>query len=66
MKYTAIGEILGLLFVAIFAYLFLNNSKMELMDIVRLIGILYLPQRICLYLQCKMMIRKRKMEDEKG
>lgn len=67
MKYTVIGEILGLLFVAIFAYLFLNNEKMELMDVVKIIGILYVPQRICLFLQCKMMIENiRKMEDEKS
>ena len=66
MKYTVIGEILGLSAVVILTYLFMNSREMKLVDMMKMVGILYLPQRIALYLQCKYLMAGviKKIEDE--
>ena len=67
MKYSIIGEILGLLFVVFLTYLFMNSREMKLVDMMKVVGVLYLPQRICLFLQCKYLVAGmiKEMEDEK-
>ena len=66
-KYFLIGEGLGLLFIISLTYLFLNNRELSLVDMMKMVGILYIPQRIALYLQCLSLVedRFRKMKDEK-
>ena len=68
MKYTVVGEVFGLLFVISLTYLFLNSREMKLVDMVRIIGVLYIPQRVALFLQCKYMMAGifKKVEDERS
>ena len=50
----------------ILTYLFMNSREMKLVDMMKMVGILYLPQRIALYLQCKYLMAGviKKIEDE--
>ena len=67
MKYSIIGELLGVLFITSLVYVYMNSREIELIDMIKMIVILYVPQRIALYLQCKSLVDKklRKTEDEK-
>ena len=66
MKYSVIGEILGLLFVIGLTNFFMNSEKSELVDMMKMICVLYLPQRIALYLQCKSMVSGMKRKELKN
>ena len=67
--YFLIGEGLGVMFIISLIYLFLNNRELSLIDMIKMVGILYVPQRIGLYLQCKNLVDRkiRRMEvEERG
>ena len=67
MRYSVIGEILGFSCAAAIAYYFLNDTGASMFQMARIMLLLYIPQRICLFLQCKYLMAGiiKKMEDGK-
>ncbi len=65
MKYSIIGEILGLLFITSLVYVYINNREIELIGMLKMVVVLYVPQRIALYLQCKSLVDKKIRQMEK-
>ncbi len=68
MKYSIIGELFGVLFVASLVHGYMNSRELELIVMLKMVVVLYVPQRIALYLQCKSLVDKklRQMEDEEN
>ncbi len=65
MKYSIIGELLGVLFVTSLVYVFMNSRELELIVMLKMVVVLYVPQRIALYLQCKSLVDKKLRQMEK-
>ena len=59
---------MGLLFVIGLTNFFMNSREIQLVDMMKMICILYIPQRIALYLQCKSLVDQkiRKMEKKQN
>ena len=68
MKSMLTGEILGICFAVGVAYYLLNDTGASLLQMAKVMLLLYIPQRICLFLQCKYLMAGviKKMEDEKS
>ena len=56
LKHRMAGEIFGLGFIVVVYWSLFNSINSSLGSVIKLMIILYLPQRLCLYLQCKTLI----------
>ncbi len=59
LKYRITGEILGLGFIAILYFSLFNSRNSSLGTVIKMMIMLYLPERICIYLQCKTLISEQ-------
>ena len=67
LKHRMVGEVLGLGFIAILYWSLFNIRNSSLGSVIKMMIMLYLPQRVCLYLQCKTLISEqfKRIENEK-
>ena len=68
MRVMVAGELLGMCFVITVAYYLLNDTEATLLQTIKIMMVLYLPQRIALYLQCKSLVDQkiRRMEKKEN